>query len=525
MGMYDGMLPVKQKEGYRGYYPVTNKEEWDELPDLYKAMEWTPIPDPFDKNQTLRAVKNVIFDVVHMEPYGIRAEVSVHPQEIQDILFCYHKKKDCQLYTICGIELEGGSRLPAKWLQDTTTGAFAIYAADKYVAKQGGFYGFIPEHIIVQEDGSYKFDFKYGVGKTTHYTNLNPFRNEPVKEKETDCTKQLMDAMAAYGLEYGWCDNDIIQALVDCGLEYDDFKKHGKEDFVKEYFEIEEEHANNISSKNPERQMKALKQSYVIGAAVKAATREKQEQFVIEDANGEYSFVRAEGDKPATALREGEKIVGKVTWEKPDPSSDAFPGSGGAQYIDFKALNARENSVDAVVENTGETHGYVCKCCGTEIHDDKDNENWFDEFGEEELWGHLQMDHEEVFKECQNWETPAMLEEYYDEIGVDKDFKNKNLTIDNAKKAAVRDGYDQFVIKDSDGGFSFTRIADGKPVTPLFDDEVIIGKVKVAYKNGIRAVSYEEMKSLDEKIAGADNKKSDSPKKQPIKINKDNLSL
>ncbi len=34
---------------------------------------------------------------------------------------------------------------------------------------------------------------------------------------------------------------------------------------------------------------------------------------------------------------------------------------------------------------------------------------------EEALWGHIQMHHEDVFKEVQNWETPDMIEECYEE--------------------------------------------------------------------------------------------------------------
>jgi hypothetical protein len=34
---------------------------------------------------------------------------------------------------------------------------------------------------------------------------------------------------------------------------------------------------------------------------------------------------------------------------------------------------------------------------------------------EEELWGHVQMHHEDKFKEVQNWETPFMIEECYEE--------------------------------------------------------------------------------------------------------------
>lgn len=180
---YKDMLPKEEKAGKLGYYPVSNYEEWETLPDLYKTMEWEPVKDPH--NTKMRsAVKAVIFDVPFIEPYGIRGKVSVHPQDVQKILFCLFKDTQCHLYTISAVELENGRRIPAEWLQDSILGAFCIKAGGEYIAKQGGFGGFIPEHINKTEDGSFKFDFRYGEGKTTHYTLLNPFRNELVKGKD-----------------------------------------------------------------------------------------------------------------------------------------------------------------------------------------------------------------------------------------------------------------------------------------------------------------------------------------------------
>lgn len=51
---------------------------------------------------------------------------------------------------------------------------------------------------------------------------------------------------------------------------------------------------------------------------------------------------------------------------------------------------------------------YKCKHCGieTKVVDD------IDEI-EEELWGHIQLEHEEVFEEVQGDDTPFMLEECY----------------------------------------------------------------------------------------------------------------
>lgn len=187
---YDGMLPNPSKPGYRGYYPVTSREEWDALPDLYKVMEWEPVKDPHNNNQ-LRAVKAVIFDVPHVTPYGVRAKVSLHPEDVHQILFCSFPKTDCHLYSICGIELVSGTRMPAKWLQDTTTGAFGIFVNNECIARQGGFQGYIPEHILQLEDGTFQFDFQYGIGKTVHYALHNPY---PSPEKNLSLNNRIDNA-------------------------------------------------------------------------------------------------------------------------------------------------------------------------------------------------------------------------------------------------------------------------------------------------------------------------------------------
>ena len=57
---------------------------------------------------------------------------------------------------------------------------------------------------------------------------------------------------------------------------------------------------------------------------------------------------------------------------------------------------------------------FKCKCCGDYICEDPEYEDWFEYCGEEELWGHIQLGHPEIFKECQNLETPYMLEECYE---------------------------------------------------------------------------------------------------------------
>lgn len=169
-------LPPRPLNGHIGYYPVCNAEEWDNLPAVYKAMEWFPVEvynREWHKKETTVA-EYVEFDVVYMEPYKIRATVRVHVQEVQKILFCLFENPDCHLYTVSGVVFSNGERWGAKWLQDRTTGAFAIYASGKLIGKQGGFMGFVPNQIERTEDDGWKWNYKTS-GNRCHYTLLNPF--------------------------------------------------------------------------------------------------------------------------------------------------------------------------------------------------------------------------------------------------------------------------------------------------------------------------------------------------------------
>ena len=52
--------------------------------------------------------------------------------------------------------------------------------------------------------------------------------------------RNLIRAMCEYGLENSWTDNDIIEALIDCGITEQDFIDCGCGDLVKDYFNEEE---------------------------------------------------------------------------------------------------------------------------------------------------------------------------------------------------------------------------------------------------------------------------------------------
>lgn len=59
---------------------------------------------------------------------------------------------------------------------------------------------------------------------------------------------------------------------------------------------------------------------------------------------------------------------------------------------------------------------FICKECSAEFEALDEDHDWFNYCGEETLWGHLQMEHPEIFKEYQTLETPDMLELCYEHV-------------------------------------------------------------------------------------------------------------
>lgn len=57
---------------------------------------------------------------------------------------------------------------------------------------------------------------------------------------------------------------------------------------------------------------------------------------------------------------------------------------------------------------------YRCSFCGEKFGDYTKEE--FNEYGEEELWGHIQKCHPTVFEDIQDWETATMLGECYEVV-------------------------------------------------------------------------------------------------------------
>lgn len=59
---------------------------------------------------------------------------------------------------------------------------------------------------------------------------------------------------------------------------------------------------------------------------------------------------------------------------------------------------------------------FICKECSKEFVAEDDDHEWFYTWGEEDLWGHLQMEHPEIFEENQTLETPDMVEIFYEHV-------------------------------------------------------------------------------------------------------------
>ena len=51
-----------------------------------------------------------------------------------------------------------------------------------------------------------------------------------------DYTNNLIEAMINYGENACWCDSEIIETLIDCGITEQDFIDCGYGEYTKEYF-------------------------------------------------------------------------------------------------------------------------------------------------------------------------------------------------------------------------------------------------------------------------------------------------
>lgn len=141
---YKPFMPETTIEGRRGFYPC-RKDEWRNLPLPLRCATWYRSD-----------IESVIFDV-WLNNCDIRANVEVHPKHVFKALFTL-PHGGANLHSVVGVRLMNGKRLCAKWLQDTTSGAFAIFCnGGGLIAKQGGYQCHMPENCI-EKDGEWQLN-------------------------------------------------------------------------------------------------------------------------------------------------------------------------------------------------------------------------------------------------------------------------------------------------------------------------------------------------------------------------------
>ena len=143
--LYAGFLPEAgdaRFEGKRGFYPAMTAEEYRALPLPMKCATWDA------------RVQYVIFDS-YFRDYELSGKVEVHAENAFKALF-RHSETDTQLYSVCAVRLFDGTRVAAKWVQDSVSGAFRIVTTSGNVlGTQGGFRGHIPENCKKRDDGTW----------------------------------------------------------------------------------------------------------------------------------------------------------------------------------------------------------------------------------------------------------------------------------------------------------------------------------------------------------------------------------
>lgn len=113
--LYAGFLPEAgdaRFEGKRSFYPAMTAEEYRALPLPMKCATWDA------------RVQYVIFDS-YFRDYELSGKVEVHAENAFKALF-RHSETDTQLYSVCAVRLFDGTRIAAKWVQDSVSGAFRI---------------------------------------------------------------------------------------------------------------------------------------------------------------------------------------------------------------------------------------------------------------------------------------------------------------------------------------------------------------------------------------------------------------
>lgn len=126
-------------------------------------------------------------------------------------------------------------------------------------------------------------------------------------------------------------------------------------------------------------------------------------------------FKRVKANNKEEAMELAENHFGGLTTYGCNSEMIGVEGEGESinEYGDDPEWKeAYETDNDDYDTETDTGFSFTCKLCGESFY--YENEYDFDDFGEEEVWGHIQTNHEEEFEECQDWDTPDMIDEYFE---------------------------------------------------------------------------------------------------------------
>lgn len=106
-----------------------------------------------------------------------------------------------------------------------------------------------------------------------------------------------------------------------------------------------------------------------------------------------------------------EEYVGNGGYDKLIGVSEDSESVGKNGDVEWQeAYETNDDRYD--MDTDDEKRMYRCTLCGETFYCESDDD--FDAYVEEELWSHLQTEHEEEFEECQDLDTPYMIEEYFE---------------------------------------------------------------------------------------------------------------
>ena len=127
-------------------YMSHTKEEFQDLDRLFRLVEW---PSFETKSGKRDVVKDLLFEGIE-KTLGIRCTIQTHRENAMKLFTCEMKESIFSGASLKGVKTEAGKVLPARIERDEATGCFGIYSGDILLARQGGYYDYIPAGVFYE---------------------------------------------------------------------------------------------------------------------------------------------------------------------------------------------------------------------------------------------------------------------------------------------------------------------------------------------------------------------------------------